>query len=550
MSAVLSKPLGSVVTATDLFCGAGGSSQGVRKAGAIVKMAANHWRQAIETHQSNFPDTDHDCADVSQSDPRRYPRTTMLIASPSCTNHTGAKGVPRSHQQADLWGKKPDAGAERSRATMWDVPRFAEYHQYELIVVENVVEARQWVMWDAWIHAMQSLGYAYRCVYFNAMFALPAPQSRDRLYVVFWKKGNTAPNLDLTPTAYCPKCEKNISAVQSWKNGRTFGRYRTQYIYCCPHCASVVEPYYYAAANAIDWDIPTPLIGKRKTPLKDKTVRRIEAGLERFATSYQPSPYALYGQSVPETVLGALGGSYTPYTFSMGAWDNVYRRADEALPAQTSSRSNGLVMPFRLGIGTWDDTATVGLDQPAAPQTTKRWDGIVMPFIAEVGHGGPENASRMRTAELPMPTQHTLGGSSLITVPFAVPLAYDSIASKAARPVNDVLPTQTARQEIGYATAPFTISYYGADKEAHGIDKAMGTATTHDRHALVRPTEIPEVEECGFRVLTPKEVQRVMAFEDTYKVLGTNRDKVRQLGNAVVPVVMEIIIERCLATLR
>lgn len=35
----------------------------------------------------------------------------------------------------------PDDAAVRSRATMWDVVRFAEHHLYRAIVVENVVEA-------------------------------------------------------------------------------------------------------------------------------------------------------------------------------------------------------------------------------------------------------------------------------------------------------------------------------------------------------------------------------------------------------------------------
>ena len=40
------------------------------------------------THAANFPDTEHDCADVSQVDPRRYPTTDVLWASPECTNHS------------------------------------------------------------------------------------------------------------------------------------------------------------------------------------------------------------------------------------------------------------------------------------------------------------------------------------------------------------------------------------------------------------------------------------------------------------------------------
>jgi len=62
----------SYLTVTDQFCGAGGSSQGARNAGLEVKMAMNHWKLAIETHNTNFPDTLHDCTDVSACDPRRY----------------------------------------------------------------------------------------------------------------------------------------------------------------------------------------------------------------------------------------------------------------------------------------------------------------------------------------------------------------------------------------------------------------------------------------------------------------------------------------------
>src|SRR5690349_1294033 len=152
----------SYVTVTDQFCGAGGSSLGASTAGAEVKLAMNHWKLAVETHNTNFPETLHDCTDISACDPRRYPSTDILITSPECTNHSLAKGRQRKYQaQLDMFGKlQLDPAEERSRATMWDVPRFAEYHNYNLIVVENVVDARYWVMWDAWLHAMQCLGYS------------------------------------------------------------------------------------------------------------------------------------------------------------------------------------------------------------------------------------------------------------------------------------------------------------------------------------------------------------------------------------------------------
>jgi C-5 cytosine-specific DNA methylase/Hint domain len=72
------------LTVTDLFCGAGGSSQGAEEAGTQLALGLNHWRRAINTHSANFPHAEHDCADVSVCDPRYYPTTDLLIASPEC----------------------------------------------------------------------------------------------------------------------------------------------------------------------------------------------------------------------------------------------------------------------------------------------------------------------------------------------------------------------------------------------------------------------------------------------------------------------------------
>lgn len=124
------------LTVTDLFCGAGGSSSGLVEAGYKVVIAANHWQLAIESHQINHPDTDHSQADISQVDPRYFPRTHVLWGSPECTNHSIAKGIKRQRVQDqalfELDGTRPlpDEAANRSRATMWDIPRFAEHHRY------------------------------------------------------------------------------------------------------------------------------------------------------------------------------------------------------------------------------------------------------------------------------------------------------------------------------------------------------------------------------------------------------------------------------------
>jgi DNA (cytosine-5)-methyltransferase 1 len=59
----MTRLLESVPTYSDYFCGFGGSSQGARKLGLNIRMAANHWDLAVATHAMNFPDSDHDQAD-------------------------------------------------------------------------------------------------------------------------------------------------------------------------------------------------------------------------------------------------------------------------------------------------------------------------------------------------------------------------------------------------------------------------------------------------------------------------------------------------------
>lgn len=58
----------------DMFCGAGGESCGIQQAADAANIdirmyAINHWQQAIETHQANFPDAEHLCRDIQDINP-------------------------------------------------------------------------------------------------------------------------------------------------------------------------------------------------------------------------------------------------------------------------------------------------------------------------------------------------------------------------------------------------------------------------------------------------------------------------------------------------
>jgi DNA (cytosine-5)-methyltransferase 1 len=539
------------LTVTDQFCGAGGSSTGAALIpGVRIRMAANHWKLAVETHNRNHPGADHDCADISQVDPRRWPRTNILITSPECTNHSQAQGRKRNTEMTpDLFGDTlPDEAAERSRATMWDVPRFAEYHRYDAIIVENVVDAFNWVMFPAWVQAMELLGYDMQIVYLNSMhthaLGAPAPQSRDRMYVVLWRKGNRRPDFDkwTRPAAYCPACDEWVRAIQAWKKPeRPWGRYRSQYHYRCPNvtCRNrILEPPILPAVAAIDWTVPGQRIGDRGKPLADKTTARIQRGLTKLRR-----PVNL---DAARHTISSKGITYGP----------------------------GMVVPMEGRAG--KEAASVF--DPLRTQTTRAESAWVSPpFIAELRGGG----SNERPISQPLGTLTASGTHhGLVVPPLIVPLRTHGTAESVAEPfktfvagnVGQALVDTTDRSFImrnngdggagsGWeATSPWdtfrtltTTGHQSLVTWLYGYDTGilrspldvLPTQTTVDGDALLSTlleVTAADVDDCLFRMLLPAEIQAGMAFPDTYEVLGNKREKVRLLGNAVTPPAMRDLI--------
>lgn len=94
------------------------------------------------------------------------------------------------------------------------------------------------------------------------------------------------------------------------------------------------------------------------------------------------------------------------------------------------------------------------------------------------------------------------------------------------------------------------MSYYN-NGAFEPVCEPVSTVTTLERHALVTATsEKPRVEDCAFRMLEPHEIQAAMAFPRDYVVTGTRREKVKQLGNAVTPPVMQLLVSRCIESLQ
>jgi len=461
------------VTVTDLFAGAGGSSTGMTQIqGLHVVIAANHWKLAIETHNTNHPDTDHAAVDLHQEDPAFFPRTDILWASPECTKWSQANGKARPAIEEGLFEDPlSDDAATRSRLLMFDVLRFAEFHMYRYMIIENVVDiatqAKYRMAWHEWRRQLRALGYRFRVVSLNSMhaqaFGTPAPQSRDRIYIVCWREGERAPDLDrvLRPRAYCRRCDRIIEAVQSWKNGRTVGKYRQTYLYVHGACGQVVEPWWLPAAAAIDWSIPGERIGDR---LKPKTRARIAAGIARY-----------WGPLHIE----ASGNQYDaadPKHPQHGD-PNAYYRAwpvEEYLRTLHTQESKGLAVPVEGR----DGKVAAPLGMPMRTQTTRAETALAVPA------GGTWNEDAIPLSD-PLRTTTTRDTTALAAPPFIA----EMYGTSTARPVSDPAGTFTAGgNHHALVTRHYGIEGGAAARHTTPVDEALRTLTANGGNmSLVTP---------------------------------------------------------------
>ncbi|WP_018685356.1 DNA cytosine methyltransferase [Actinokineospora enzanensis] len=543
-----------MLTLIDHFCGAGGSAQGAEAVPGIQLIhAINHWDLAVQSHAANFPHADHSVTDLSTVDPRYFPKTDLGWFSPECTNHSQAKGIKR-HTQPDLFGETlPDEAVVRSRATMWDVVTFTKVHQYQAVVVENVVDVLFWTDFDDWLLSMVNEGYDFKIVYANSMHfptakTLRAPQSRDRVYVVFWKRANKAPDLELRPAAYCAKCDVVVRAMQvfkkpgkSWPSDR-WGRYRAQYTYRCPSATcrnAEVEPFAAPAASAIDWSLPGQRIGDRKKPLQPATLARITAGLKKYAVPQlvpagggwnedtTPVSLPMRTRTTRETEGLAVppGGLIVPCE---GREGKQARSTNEPLRTQTTRAETGLLRPPDSALITAYYGSETKADPASQPlRTVTSHDRFGIAFIAELRGGGCKK--KVRPITEPISTVTASGNHHMLVRNNGTrgPARDGMMCTPVTEPARTI--TTAGHQSLVGWTANLDFARFGVS----------ASGELEDRGDLP-----PALAESTFRMLEPDEIRAAMAFNDGYTLLGTRRERVKQLGNAVTPPAAEWLLAR------
>lgn len=109
-----------------------------------------------------------------------------------------------------------------------------------------------------------------------------------------------------------------------------------------------------------------------------------------------------------------------------------------------------------------------------------------------------------------------------------------SLVEKPGRSPATVARARAGREQCGDR---FVMPYYGSGsgKTGRSIDRPLGTVTTRDRWALVKGDQM--------RMLQVPEYKRVMGFPEDYQLVGSRKQSIHLLGNAVCPPVARDLID-------
>lgn len=483
------------IYAADLFCGAGGTSQGLLMAANALHadlelLAINHWQVAVDTHSINHPYAKHLCTGLDEiGDPRKLVpsgRLHVLCASPECTHHSVARG-----------GKPM---SDQSRSSAWHILRFAEALYIDNLIIENVPEFQSWGplgtngrplkskrghLFQQFIESLKALGYRVEWRVLNCA-DYGDPTTRRRLFLMA-RRGSKSihwPEPTHMPAAKLLVPGLFADARKPWRTAR----------------------------EIIDWTIPSKSIFERKRPLADKTLLRIQAGLKKFcgldvdlkrcfAEDLRPFLVVFRNnqdaQSIDDpvptlTTMGANVALVEPFIVGAGGptRHGKPRGMSEPMQVVLTRNHSHLVEPFVMTTDQTGGNASCvrSVDGPLSTLVTKANQAVVEPFLL-----GQQSCAAPRGMGEPVPTVATLGAISL-TEPFLTAYRGDHAGktdgSARTGSLDDPLPTQDTSNRFGLAE-PFIVPNFGErdgqEPRTHSVDAPVAAVTSHGAGGLVEP---------------------------------------------------------------
>jgi DNA (cytosine-5)-methyltransferase 1 len=488
----------------DLFCGAGGSSSGAKKAiealGFTMELVAvNHWPVSIETHQRNHPLARHYVEDVTLAKPEECVpggRLDLLMASPECIYHSRARGGKPIHDQG--------------RMNAWAVHRWLTSLDVRCLLVENVPEFVEWgplcVMARGHAGAHTSTGKRSR-----KPCNRPDPRKKGAYYAA-WRAGiealgykvdtrvvNAANHGDATTrNRFFLQARKDRRAIR-WPEASHFSQSGADMF--------GARPRWRAAREIIDWSNRGRSIFDdpkyRKRPLASNTLRRISRGLELFSGPLAPLYLRLLASSMDDcrsVSLPNCANSENGHGAFVGAnrTNNAPRSAEEPIPPATTAPGGGIFVaeptaePLHRGQAfiscDRNHVAPRSLELPLPTITTLTGGGIsivwpdAQPFVL-----GQQSNSVPRPADEPLPTIATKGAISVIQ-PEVEPFIIGQRSDGRPRSTEEPVPTVVASRSWMGLTQPCLIGYYSnGGSQVNSVDDPVPTIPTHDHFGLAEP---------------------------------------------------------------
>jgi DNA (cytosine-5)-methyltransferase 1 len=496
----------------DAFCGAGGSTFGLRNAiearGDVEAnvYAINHWKTAIDVHTANNPDAIHHWVDLTKEPLGKLVPSGRLDAiwlSPSCTTHSYARN-----------GRKID---DQMRAGAWVTQAAAELFRPRLIFVENVPPFTAWGPLDgtghpiknrrgetfrAWVAGIESLGYTISWQIINSA-DFGAPQTRERFFMAAVR----GPRVTFSwpfPTHSEHGGNTLFGALEKWVG----------------------------AEAILDRSIPNHSIVGRKKPLSAMTLRRSAQGARAYWGAFIPAlatidEAAAEGHAYETQRHKRLRARLRKLIAAENGVKTSKRIKDLRSSIHRSKISIERYDQLREDLRTWGVTAEGGIrvssliganrtnntmrssTAPLAPATTATGGGlfVIDPAVQTLTlgqHGG----AIARTSSDPFSTIAGKGAVSLVDVSLQT-FTMGQQSNATARLETDPLATIAARGQISiFSALAVTLRNHMASKE---ISTPMPTVATARHHALaeaviVKVSHSGEDDRCPRRINKPLQI--------------------------------------------
>lgn len=507
------------ITVGDMFCGAGGTSHGlVNSDFAEVVWAINHDPDAIRAHKKNHPRTIHFEEDIVSMNIEKLTPVDLLWASLECTHFSQAKG-----------GQSRDADSRMLARQMY---RYIRHTNPFIVIIENVKEFLTWgplitvirngktiqvpdplkkgTYYKDWVSTIKAMGYDYEYKMLNSA-DYGARTTRTRYFGVFVKKGLAIsfpkPTHSKTGTNGLPKWLPCGDAIDLTNTGQSiFGRQFNE-------------------------NLPKNV----RRPLSPNSIKRVVAGMKKFCIEgdliYDPHFIMKYYGN---------GDNCTSLKKPLHTIPTLDRHLLVSLEKQQfvsehfgTSRSIDQPMP----------TIMAFKDQKYMITTEY--------FSTAQYNAGDNPGSQVYSLSSPLNTIMTQNKHNLVTFEKAefVSQFYGRDANVDVN--NDPFPTVTTlnqNQLVTFEKMNFIQQYYNSTDNPganiSSIGDPLGSITTRLKENLVTvEKKFNYLIDVKTRFLTAEELKVIQGFSADYHLIGSQRAQKKGIGNSVVPLVAQALVE-------